>query len=82
MKRGRAPLAPGHVRRLSPTVCVAEPFAGSTADDIVQLQWLVKAERLERRIKRQWQRQSRTLQREMRLWLRDARRHQQQHRRR
>ena len=46
------------------------------------LQWLVKAERLERRIKRQWQRQSRTLQREMRLWLRDARRHHQQHRRR
>ena len=46
------------------------------------LQWLVKAERLERRITRQWQRQSRTLQREMRLWLRDARRHHQQHRRR
>lgn len=46
------------------------------------LRWLVKAERLERRIKRQWQRQSRVLQREMRLWLRDARRHHQQHRRR
>lgn len=46
------------------------------------LQWLLKAERLERRITRQWQRQSRVLHREMRLWLRDARRHHQQHRRR
>ena len=45
------------------------------------LQWLVKAERLERRITRQWQRQSRALQREVRLWLRDAKRHH-QHRRR
>lgn len=42
MRRGRAPLAPGHVRRLSPTVWVAEPFAGSTDDDIAQLQWLAK----------------------------------------
>ena len=45
------------------------------------LQWLVKAERFERRISRQWQRQSRALQREVRLWLRDAKRHH-QHRRR
>ena len=45
------------------------------------LQWLVKAERLERRIKRQWQCQSRILHREMRLWLRDAKQ-QQNHRRR
>lgn len=45
------------------------------------LRWLVKAERLERRIKRQWQRQSRILHREMRLWLRDAKQ-QQNHRRR
>ena len=44
-------------------------------------QWLVKAERLERRIKRQWQCQSRILHREMRLWLRDAKQ-QQNHRRR
>ena len=44
-------------------------------------QWLAKAERLERRIKRQWQRQSRVLQREMRLWLHDAKRHHRQHRR-
>ena len=43
--------------------------------------WLVKAERLERRISRQWQRQSRILKREMRLWLRDAKHHH-QHRRR
>lgn len=43
MKRGRIPLAPGHVRRLSPTVCVAEPFADSAPDDIAQLQWLAKA---------------------------------------
>jgi hypothetical protein len=42
MKRGRAPLAAGHVRRLWPTACVAEPFSGSTADDIAQLQWLAK----------------------------------------
>ena len=42
MRRGRAPLVPGYVRRLSPTVCTAEPFAGSTADDIAQLQWLTK----------------------------------------
>lgn len=43
--------------------------------------WLVAAERLERRIKRQWQCQSRILHREMRLWLRDAKQ-QQNHRRR
>ena len=43
--------------------------------------WLVAAERLERGIKRQWQRQSRILHREMRLWLRDAKQ-QQNHRRR
>ena len=45
------------------------------------LQWLVKAERLERRIKRQWQRQSRILHREMRLWLRDTKRYHRQRRR-
>ena len=44
--------------------------------------WLVAAERLERRITRQWQRQSRILHREMCLWLRDAKRHHQQRRRR
>ena len=45
------------------------------------LRWLVKAERLERRIKRQWQRQSRVLHREVQLWLRDAKRHHRQRRR-
>ena len=46
------------------------------------LRWLVKAERLERRITRQWQRQSRILHREVRLLLRDAKRHHQRHHRR
>ncbi len=45
------------------------------------LRWLVKAERLERRIKRQWQRQSRVLHREVRLLLRDAKRYHRQRRR-
>lgn len=38
----RAPLMPGHVRRLSPTVCLVEPLVGSTDDDIEQLRWLGK----------------------------------------
>ena len=41
--RVRLPLAPGHVRRLSPTVCVVEPFPGSSDDDRMQLQWLARA---------------------------------------
>ena len=41
--RARLPLAPGHVRRLSPTVCAVEPFPGSSDDDRTQLQWLARA---------------------------------------
>ena len=41
--RARLPLAPGHVRRLSPTVCAVAPFPGSSDDDRTQLQWLAKA---------------------------------------
>ena len=43
MTRARLPLAPGHVRRLSPTVCAVEPFPGSSDDDRTQLQWLARA---------------------------------------
>ena len=43
MTRARLPLAPGHVRRLSPTVCAVAPFPGSSDDDRTQLQWLAKA---------------------------------------
>ena len=43
MTQARAPLAAGHVRRLSPTVCAVEPYPGSTDDDRVQLQWLARA---------------------------------------
>ena len=41
--RVRLPLAPGHVRRLSPTVCAVEPFPGSSDDDRTQLQGLARA---------------------------------------
>lgn len=41
--RACLPLAPGHVRRLSPTVCAVEPFPGSSDDDRTQLQWLARA---------------------------------------
>ena len=41
--RARLPLAPGHVRRLSPTVCAVAPFPGSSDDDRTQLQWLARA---------------------------------------
>ena len=41
--RARLPLAPGHVRRLSPTVCAVAPFPGSSDDDRTQLQWLAEA---------------------------------------
>lgn len=37
-----AALAPGQVRRVSPTVCRVEPFAGSSADDIEQLRWVAR----------------------------------------
>jgi len=38
----RAALVPGQVRRVSPTVCRVEPFAGSSADDIEQLRWVAR----------------------------------------
>ena len=42
MSRPRTVLAPGYVRRLSPTVCVVEQFAGSSDDDRAQLDWLAR----------------------------------------
>ena len=46
------------------------------------LQWLVSSNASSAGSKRQWQRQSRILHREMRLWLRDAKRHKSHRRRR
>ena len=43
MTQARTPLAAGHVRRMSPTVCTVEPFPGSTDDDRAQLQWLARS---------------------------------------
>ena len=42
MRNRRGPIAPGYVRRISPTACSVMPFTGSTVDDMSQLRLLAK----------------------------------------
>ena len=42
MKHRKGPIAPGYVRRISPTACSVMPFTGSTVDDMSQLRLLAQ----------------------------------------
>lgn len=42
MRNRRGPIAPGYVRRISPTACSVMPFTGSTVDDMSQLRLLAQ----------------------------------------
>lgn len=42
MRNRRGPIAPGYVRRISPTACRVMPFTGSTVDDMSQLRLLAQ----------------------------------------
>ena len=42
MRHRKGPIAPGYVRRISPTACSVMPFTGSTVDDMSQLRLLAQ----------------------------------------
>ena len=42
MRRRTGPIAPGYVRRTSPTACSVMPFSGSSVEEMEQLRYLAK----------------------------------------
>lgn len=43
MRRPKGPIAPGYIRRTSPTACSVMPYTGTTPDDMAQLATLARA---------------------------------------